>query len=272
MHGQESVPSVLEADARGEIAEIYADIRKVLGTSVVNLIWRHLATMPGALPWTWATARPLYLGAAPRHAESIRRTIALPVLPGLSADTLLAAGIDEAELAMIGSVLDSYQYTNALALAVLSALLAHFEPRPAEAVTAADSATPPAGVRIPELPPMDALDPEVARLVTELNGFGEDSEPQLIASMYRHLAYWPAYLALVRTMLVPLQADGRLEALTRSTRTLGHAHGTVLATQLKPAAPPDTLAAVLKSCRLFVEHPIARMTGLCALIRRATPS
>ena len=57
MHGQESVPSVLEADARGEIAEIYADIRKVLGTSVVNLIWRNLATMPGALPWTWATVR-----------------------------------------------------------------------------------------------------------------------------------------------------------------------------------------------------------------------
>jgi hypothetical protein len=89
--------------------------------------------------------------------------------------------------------------------------------------------------------------------------------------MYRHLAYWPAYLALVRTMLVPLQADGRLDALTRSTRTLGHAHGAMLASHLAPAAPPDTLAGVLKSCRLFVEHPIARMTGLCALIRRATP-
>jgi hypothetical protein len=118
---------------------------------------------------------------------------------------------------------------------------------------------------------MDALDPEVAQLVTELNGFGEDTEPQLIASMYRHLAYWPAYLALVRTMLVPLQADGRLDALTRSTRTLGHAHGAMLASQLNPAAPPDTLQSALKSCRLFVEHPIARMTGLCALIRRATP-
>jgi len=271
MHGQESVPSVLEADARGEIAEIYADIRKVLGTSVVNLIWRHLATMQGALPWTWATVRPLYLGTAPLHAESIRRTIALPDLPGLSADTLLAAGIDEQDLAMIGNVLDSYQYTTALALAVLSALLAHFDPRPADPVTAAASAAPPASVKIPELPPMDALDPEVARLVTELNGFGEDTEPTVIASMYRHLAYWPAYLALVRTMLVPLQADGRLDALTRSTRTLGHAHGIVLASQLKPAAPPDTLACVLKSCRLFVEHPIARMTGLCALIRRATP-
>jgi hypothetical protein len=271
MHGQESVPSIVEADARGEIAEIYADIRKVLGTSVVNLIWRNLATMPGALSWTWATVRPLYLGAAPLHAEAVRRTVALPDLPGFSADTLLAAGIDESDQAIIRNVLDSYQYTNALALVVLSALLAHFEPHAADAVTAAEVAPKPAGVRIPELPPMDALDPEVARLVAELNGFGEDTEPQLIASMYRHLAYWPAYLALVRTMLVPLQADGRLDALTRSARTLGHAHGAMLASQLKPAAPPDTLAGVLKSCRLFVEHPIARMTGLCALIRRATP-
>ena len=272
MQGQESVPSVLETEARGEIAEIYADIRKVLGTSVVNLIWRNLATMPGALPWTWTTVRPLYLGAAPGHAEAVRRTIVLPDVPGLSADTLQAAGVDVSDQGIIRNVLDSYQYTNALALVVLSALLAHFEPRPADPVAAAAAAPSPAGKKIPELPPMDALDPEVARLVAELNGFGEDTAPQLIASMYRHLAYWPGYLALLRTMLVPLHADGRLDALTRSTRALGHAHGQMLAGQLRPAASPDTLAAALRSCRLFVEHPIARMTGICALIRRATPA
>src|SRR5262245_37824423 len=158
MQGQESVPSVLEADARGEIAEIYADIRKVLGTSVVNLIWRNLATMPGALEWTWSTVRPLYLGDAPRHAEAVRRTIVLPDWPGFSADTLLAAGIDQTERALIRDVLDSYQYTNALALVVLSALLAHYEPRPADAVEPADTAPKPSGTRIPELPPIDALD------------------------------------------------------------------------------------------------------------------
>ena len=219
----ESVPSILESEARGEIADIYADIRKVLGTSVVNLIWRNLATMPGALEWTWSTVRPLYLGDAPLHAEAVRQTIALPDWPGFSTDALLAAGVDETERALIRDVLDSYQYTNALALVVLSALLAHYEPRPADTVTAADTAPKPSGAKIPELPPMDALDPEVAALVGELNSFGEDTEPQLIASMYRHLAYWPAYLALVRTMLAPLQADGRLDALTRATRVLGQA-------------------------------------------------
>lgn len=268
----ESVPSVLESEATGEIADIYADIRKVLGTSVVNLIWRNLATMPGALQWTWSTVRPLYLGDAPLHAEAVRRTIALPEWPGFSTDTLLAAGVDDNERALIHGVLDSYQHTNALALVVLSALLAHYEPRPGPAVTAADAAPKPPDARIPELPPMAALDPEVAALVGELNQFGEDSEPQLIASMYRHLAYWPAYLALVRTMLVPLQQQGRLHALTLSTRALGYAHGAILAAQLKPSTPPATLQGALAACRLFVEHPIARMTGLCALIRRATPT
>jgi len=97
----ESVPSILESEARGEIADIYADIRKVLGTSVVNLIWRNLATMPGALEWTWSTVRPLYLGDAPLHAEAVRQTIALPDWPGFSTDTLLAAGVDETERALI---------------------------------------------------------------------------------------------------------------------------------------------------------------------------
>lgn len=267
----ESVPSVLESEAKGEIAEIYADIRKVLDTGVVNLIWRNLATMPGALRWTWSTVRPLYLGDAPLHAEAVRQTIALPDWPGFSTDTLLAAGVDDVERALIGNVLDSYQHTNALALVVLSALLAKYDPRPAEMVKPAGIAPSPAGGKIPELPPMDALDPEVAALVEELNVFGEDTEPQLIASMYRHLAYWPAYLALVRTMLVPLQQEGRLTALTLATRALGRAHGAALAKRLKSDAPPDSLQDILASCRLFVEHPIARMTGLCALIRRATP-
>src|ERR1700722_5309137 len=98
---RESVPSILESAATGEIAEIYADIRATLGTSVVNLIWRNLATLPGALPWTWAAVRPLYVGGAAAHAAAVRRTLALPAVPKLSADTLAAAGVDTAALAAI---------------------------------------------------------------------------------------------------------------------------------------------------------------------------
>jgi len=269
----ESVPSVLESAATGEIAEIYSDIRRTLGTSVVNLVWRNLATMPGALQWTWSTVRPLYRGAAAGHAEAVRHTLRLPKVPRLSADALSAAGIDQGARKQIRNVLDSYHHTNALALVVLSALLEYFDPSVSETI-----AQEPEVVRswiqteLPGLPSMATLPAQVRHLIEELNEFGEDGAPFLIASMYRHLAYWPSYLAIIRTMLSPLRADGSLIALTHSVRTLGRAHGKTLSRRLEPARPPPTMQDALASCRLFVEHPIARMTGICAVISEITPA
>ena len=271
LNQSDSVPSIAETAASGEVAEIYSDIRATLRTSVVNLIWRNLATMPDALRWTWSTVRPLYVGAAAPHAEAVRHTLSLPEMPPVSADTLSAAGLHRTALTAIRTTLNSYYHTNALALVVLSALLERYDP------SAGDSAPPSATVaaagqtELPALPVMAALAPEVQRLIAELNQFGEDTDPLLIASMYRHLAYWPPYLAIVRTLLAPLQADGRLNALTRSARALGRAHGRALVSRLAPGDPPASLEAALASCKLFVEHPIARMAGICAIIRRATP-
>jgi hypothetical protein len=267
----DSVPSIAESAASGEIADIYADIRATLGTSVVNLIWRNLATLPGALRWTWSTVRPLYVGAAVPHAEAVRRTLNMPNVPPLSADALTAAGIDRTALTGIRDILASYHHTNALALVVLSALLERYDPGVGETGRPSDAVSLPETTELPALPLMEVLTPEVQRLIAGLNEFGEDTDPFLIASMYRHLAYWPPYLAIVRTMLAPLQADGQLNALTRTARALGRAHGRALVNRLAPDSPPVSLEAVLASCRLFVEHPIARMTGICALIRRATP-
>jgi hypothetical protein len=271
LENTESVPSVLETAATGEIAEVYSDIRRTLGTSVVNLVWRNLATIQGALPWAWSAVRPLYLGAAAGHAEAVRRTLRLPETTKLSAKVLAAVGIDGSARGEIHAILDSYNHTNVLALVVLSALLERHDPSGGQAVDVTKANAPvPVRTELPALPAMMALPGEVRHLIDELNRYGEDGAPYLIASMYRHLAYWPAYLAIIRDLLAPLQADGSLNALTHSARVLGRAHGKVLARQLEPAPPPQALQDVLASCRLFVEHPIARMTGICALIRRTT--
>jgi hypothetical protein len=272
MQRTESVPSILESEATGKVAEIYADIRQVLGTSIVNLIWRNLATIPDALEWTWSAARQLYLGPAPGYAEAVRRAIDLPAVPSFSSDKLAAAGLSNDDLAKIRDILDSYHHTNALALVVLSALIMHYEPAQQDAVSPSDGAPRPLAVKLPELPPMQSLKPEVVRLIEELNGFGEDTDKSLIASMYRHLGYWPTYLSLVRTMLVPLETEGRLHALTCSTRALARTHGRALAQHLRPSTPPDTLQQALAACRRFVDHPISRMTGICSLIRTAMDS
>jgi hypothetical protein len=268
----DSVPSIQESAATGEIAEIYADIRATLRTSVVNLVWRNLATVPGALQWTWSAVRPLYLGTGAVHAEAARRNLSLPELPPLSSETLAAVGLTPSDIEQVHAIFQSYHHTNALALVNLSALLEHCEPSITEVVRAHDKSIEPVRTELPPLPAMTALSPTVQRLIAELNEFGEDSAPFLIASMYRHLAYWPALLVVVRTMLAPLHADGSLLALTQRARMLGRAHGRVLALQLKPLSAPPSIKDTLASCRLFVEHPIARMTGICALIRSAMPS
>jgi hypothetical protein len=69
------VSAITEAAATGEIAEIFADIRGVLGVAVVNLIWRRLATIPRALSWAWGTLRPLYVdGTLTAEAAALRRS------------------------------------------------------------------------------------------------------------------------------------------------------------------------------------------------------
>jgi len=50
-------PAIAEASATGETADLFADIRATVGVRVVNLVWRHLATIDGALPWAWAAWR-----------------------------------------------------------------------------------------------------------------------------------------------------------------------------------------------------------------------
>lgn len=63
-------------------------------------------------------------------------------MPSFSSDTLAAAGLSNDDVAKIRDILDSYQYSNALALVVLSALVMHLEPIQQETVGPLDGAPP----------------------------------------------------------------------------------------------------------------------------------
>ncbi|HPU53194.1 MAG TPA: hypothetical protein PK359_16670, partial [Burkholderiaceae bacterium] len=76
MSAKDPVDAISEADARGDVAELYADIRATLGVPVVNLVWRNLATIDGALPWAWSAVRPAYVsGAVDHHAGRLKAGI-----------------------------------------------------------------------------------------------------------------------------------------------------------------------------------------------------
>jgi len=54
------LPELSERDARGEKAGIYAEMKELGAVPMVALIFRHLATLPGGLEWTWAAIGPAW--------------------------------------------------------------------------------------------------------------------------------------------------------------------------------------------------------------------
>ena len=269
------VATITEADATGEVADLYADIRATLGVPVVNLIWRHLAVMPGALPWAWEALKPLYAsGAVAAQAAALRAGLKVPVLAGLSAPALGAAGLVMDDLSRIAMILNSYERSNAMNLVALGALLARLEGTEAsagEAVPGAPAEQPVEG-NMPPLLTLDAMAPDVRALVEDINRIGRRDE--ILASMYRHLANWPPYLALVHALIAPFDAEGRLEPLIQGVIAEGRGRAGQIAGDLTtPENTPDAKvqAEMCAALSLFIDGPIGKMITIVPLIRQAMP-
>lgn len=99
--------AVTEATATGEIADLFADIRTTVGVRVVNLVWRHLATLEGALPWAWSAVKlALPAGNGRRSRHPVSEGMILPRLEGVAGD----------QPASVDAVLASYDHSNTINL------------------------------------------------------------------------------------------------------------------------------------------------------------
>ncbi len=275
------VPAVTEAAATGQIAEIFADIRRVYRVGVVNLVWRHLAVFPGALPWVWKSVRPLYLdGTIEREAAALRASIALPELPAFPAAALAAAGLSEGDLEQIRTVLAAYDRTNAMALIALSAVDCKITGITGEAEGAVAPgtelvATSLAELRLPSLLSLAEMSPETAELVVTMNRLGAQGDASILASMYRHLAHWPPYLALAWTITAPLGADHRLDRAIMDALAKGRGSARRVVRRLSTSRSilaPAVRVDVSRALERFTSGVIARMVVIGALLRRATPA
>ena len=223
-------PAVAEAAATGETAELFADIRATVGVRVVNLVWRHLATIDGALPWAWAAVKPLYLqGMADRAAVRFREGMSLPALGSL-------AGRAAAERRRRAGELRPFQHHQPLRARRAGRLAARRDggararPRPAPRLPAPD-------VTLPKLASAEDVSPETWALVLRLNRFG-DPQQVILASMYRHLAHAPAFLRQVEAALAPVEADGSLARAIVANRADAHERAKVLARAIDAAGRP----------------------------------
>ena len=223
----EAVPAIAEQDARDDIARIYAEIRATVG--IVNLIWRHMATIEGALPWAWSVLGPAYAsGAVGECADRLRNATQslLPVTTPLPNEVLRCVGLDETDRQSIAAIVGSYDRGNASNLVATTALLNVGNARQQAGEVPAKRADTDVGTRIrqpapgtptdlPVLAPiltLADLDEKTATLVMRLNGLCSTHDTPILVSIYRHLGHWPAFLTLAWMQLSPLAQDGRLSA------------------------------------------------------------
>jgi hypothetical protein len=215
-----------------------------------------------------------------REAAALRAGLSLPELPAWPTAVFRSAGLEDGDIAGIRTVLAAYDRTNAMALIAFLAVQLRLEgvPRPVEVV----ARRPPSVPAEPEpdlpLPPLHALadmSPMTAELVLGINGLGAIHREPLLASMYRHLAHWPAYLALGWTMLAPLEIDQRLDRAIEAAIAMARTRAQLLVGQLPaplPAIRPLTARRVTRAIDRFTGDVIARMVVICRLLRRLTNS
>jgi hypothetical protein len=256
-------PAVAEAEATGETAALFADIRATVGVRVVNLVWRHLATLDGALPWAWGAVKPLYLlGVADTAAVRFREEMILPKL------STLAGG----EPASVDAVLASYDHSNTINLFALGALVAWLRGQTAAQGTPVQGPRLPApDVILPKLAFQADVSPDTWQRVLRLNHFGDRPQPLILASMYRHLAHAPAFLQRLETVLAPLQADGSLDRAISANRAAAVDRARVLARAISAERPALTDKIEI-GVSAFVDHAIGKMVTICRAIRVARTS
>ena len=273
MNASDPIPAVVENDATGDVKNIFDDIKNVTGVDVVNLVWRRLAITQNALPYLWNVLRPAYeSGFISHQAEEFQNQLVIPKLPKFKDEILFASGIDNLGKMTINNILASYNRTNAANLIALQAALINLNGgenvalEPIQKKLESDILLP-----MPRLPAISDLNPNIISLVEELNSFGEE-DGTIIASMYRHLAYWPNYLALIKIALEPIASSGELKRAIEKSRKQSAKKAISLSKFLEPfpeSASSSCFKEIKNVLELFTRHPLSKMVVICGMLIEA---
>lgn len=264
-------PQVPERGAPDEIAAIYADIRAVSGLAVTNLIWRHFAALPGALPFAWGAVRPL-IGSA--TLDAARRQVAENIkLPGIAAPGIAAwrrAGVTEQDLERIRAMNATYirgNLTNVLALTALRLRLEQPDRASAHLALGAPPGEPPP--LLDALPRIDDLERGLAARIRALaarhtNGGG------VVPSLYLALALWPGVIEALPGWLAPLYEPATLHSVRAGTCRLVEAEaGAMLPT---PGRAPAAVSRMQPGLQLFTRLVIPDLVAVGLALSRVLPA
>jgi hypothetical protein len=217
---------------------LFAEIRQTMGIPLVTSIWRGLAGMDDSLRLAWAAAKPIYESGEPEHA--LARSVAAVGLPRpepLAPTAPACVGLTESDIMAARTVIAGYNRSNGLNLMALAALIAPSATGGSTAPAAGAVSSLPLWPPLPPLLPREAIGADTWDMIRHVNAFGSSGVDAGVATLWRHLAHWPALLALVHGAFAPLQSRGQIEEANARLVALSAAEGARMAhLRLTPSA------------------------------------
>ena len=263
-----------EVDAAGDIAEIYAELRRLTGVPVVALIFRHLATHERLLAQIWTGLQSVLRSGALQDAAApiVEANISPDLIPPIDANVRRAIAFEGEEVRATLNAIDSYNRANATNLLIMLSLLKRLE-LPDDVAQAVPMRTwvPPAPISGP-LSPMTSpseMPDHIRRMINDL-GFGDRKKlDAVVPSLFRHFCDAPGLLAIMHVVLAPKFKDGTMaNAVARLQESV-----VAEAARLAPyVAPLPQLAATPAACsvmREFTATWIPQMTVIGFTLRRS---
>ncbi|MBX2821396.1 MAG: hypothetical protein KTR29_17000 [Rhodothermaceae bacterium] len=272
-HQHDPVSALKEHEATGETADLFAEIRDVMHIPMLTSIWRILAHSLDDLRTTWHLTKPLFGTGYPDHIyQNLDKRISFPEPPPLSKQELQATGISAKELKTLQSIVHAYTRSNSLNMIALTALVVEPAGQPADFHPAPPRLDWPA---LPSVLEKQDISPSTWSLIHALNAFGSTPDQPGLATLWRHLAYWPEFLKVVHAAFAPLQENQEIKQCIQEVLNEINWVGQQLAHHRVPSPPlPESIRTQVAQ---YVQHPglVVRMVvighSLASWLQAAPP-
>ena len=206
-----------ETEATGVIRELYEDIKVTMNIGMINLIYRRMASVDGVLEWFWHAVRPVLVsGEVDRALSSLTSDLDWRIVPEAPASSLSSLDLGDREVENLIRVVEDYNRGNSLNLLLLTAVGERLRSGgPIVGVLSAAKKDPLVKpLDLPSIVPMSDMSQETASLVRALSAPISPAHQPLIPSLFRHLARWPGFLAVVSPYLADMISSGELSRMS----------------------------------------------------------
>ena len=271
---------VPETEATGEIYLLYEDMKAAMNVGMVNLVYRRMATIDGLLEWVWSAFRPaLVSGEVERASTSLKLELEWPSIPEIAAPALPLLGLGDPEIVAISRVLDNYNRSNSFNLFLFTALVQCLESGgPREELRRVDTLN--LSDKLEHLPPIVAMgdmSKETAILIRAMSAPIAPVNKPMIPSLFRHLANWPGFLALVAPHIIHMIGSGELPIVSNNVQNsairAAHSLSRKMSIPVGLSTPDETTKAYwLDEWRAYISKPIPEMIAIGYALRHALPN